>query len=77
MMRRATSSHICPGPNLGYRNCSISEVSVPFWPMSPPLPLNTFRKACISVDQTERPLMRWAPHSALIRLHGTPQTFSV
>jgi hypothetical protein len=29
------------------------------------------------VDQTERPLIRCAPHSALMRLHGTLQTFSV
>ena len=45
---------------------------MPPWP-----PLNTFLRAWSSVDQTERPLMRWAPHSALIRSHGTPQTFSV
>jgi hypothetical protein len=30
MTFRATVSHICPGPNFGYRNCSISEVSVSF-----------------------------------------------
>ena len=26
---------------------------------------------------SESPLMRWAPHSALIWSQGTPQTFSV
>ena len=28
LTRPPTSSHIWPGPNLGYKNCSISEVSV-------------------------------------------------
>ena len=27
----ATSSHICPGPNFGYINCSIKLVSTFFW----------------------------------------------
>jgi hypothetical protein len=34
-------------------------------------------KADISAVRSDRPLMRWAAHSAVISLQGMPQTFSV
>src|ERR1700683_3791420 len=74
----ATYSQSCPGPNLGYMNCSISDVSVSFCPISPLflLPNVDFTK-CVIALVMDSPLIRCAPHSALIRSHGTPQTFSV
>ena len=33
--------------------------------------------AFFTAPERLKPLIRWAPHSALISLHGTPQTFSV
>ena len=75
-MRAATSSHSCPGPNLGYRKRSIRLVSV----------AGVSRReragtACLSMCSTalrsDKALMRWAPNSALISSHGTPHTFSV
>ncbi len=37
----------------------------------------SFFTKCRMAVVMERPLTRCAPHSALISLHGTPQTFSV
>jgi hypothetical protein len=34
-------------------------------------------KAALAADQKERPLIRWAAHSARSSVVGTPQTFSV
>ena len=76
MISRETVSHICPGPYLGYRNCSMSEVSVPFWAMSPRR-RKSLPKMCFKVPRIDRPLTRCAPHSALIAEQRSPQTFSV
>ena len=51
------------------------EVSVPFCARS------RLRKgvemAWKSAFRRDRPFTLWAPHSALMRSHGTPHTFSV
>src|SRR5579864_1756581 len=73
----ATSSHICPGPNFGYMNRSMSEVSTDFCEMPSPLLGRRLRSTCSTALVIERPLMRCAPHSALICLQDTPHTFSV
>ncbi len=73
------TSHIIPGPYLGYWNSSISEV------MSVALPF--FRKdidagresrmAFTPAFHSDMFLMRWAAQSAWMLLAGTPQTFSL
>jgi hypothetical protein len=35
------------------------------------------RNAALAALKNDRPLMRWAAHSARISVAGTPQTFSV
>ena len=46
--------------------------------MPPDFPgAKVFFRKCITTPFSESPLMRCAPHSALISLQGTPQTFSV
>ena len=44
---------------------------------SPPPRRNGLRTACSSALAIDRLLTRYAPHSALIRSQGVPQTFSV
>ena len=51
-------------------------VSVPFWAIETDFG-SSFLSACLSTPSTDRPLMRWAPHSAEISRHGTPHTFAV
>ena len=41
--------------------------------LSPLLP----KKAALAAEKKDRPLMRWAAHSARISVVGTPHTFSV
>ena len=63
------TSHIIPGPYLGYWNSSMSEV-MSFW----------FRfgsSALTMALPSDRSLTRWAAQSAGISLTGTPHTFSV
>src|SRR3989338_852244 len=70
----ATSSHIWPGPNFGYKNCSIKEVSTFFWFISFLFLLN---RKCFIAFEIDNPFILCAPHSAFISLHFTPHTFSV
>ena len=74
--RAATCSHICPGPSFGYRNRSTRLVSVDFWAVSRRRNGSLLNAWAIALLM-DRPLMRWAPHSAEICAQGTPQTFSV
>ena len=73
------TSHIIPGPYLGYWNSSMSEV------MSVALPRfrndshdgRESRIAFTPAFHSDMFLMRWAAQSAWIWSAGTPQTFSV
>ena len=60
-------SHICPGPKRGYLKRSISDVCPALLP----------KNAALAAEKNERPLMRWAAHSARISEVETPHTFSV
>src|SRR5688572_19192511 len=65
----AHTSHIIPGPYLGYWNSSMRDV-ISFW----------FRfgsSAFITAVNSDRFLIRWAAQSAWISVAGTPHTFSV
>ncbi len=63
------TSHIIPGPYLGYWNSSINEV-IFFW-------LRLGETALTMAFASDRLFTRWAAQSAGISLTGTPQTFSV
>ena len=65
-------SHIMPGPNLGYWNCSIRLVTC--FDLSCRAPASRARRGSHTALQSVMPLMRWAPHSALMSDGGTPQT---
>ena len=63
------TSHIMPGPYLGYWNSSISVV-ISVWP-------RLGRMALMIALRRSRFLIRWAAQSAGMSETGTPQTFSV
>src|SRR5579864_2955181 len=63
------TSHIIPGPYLGYWNSSISDV-IAFW-------LRRGTTALTIALPSDRLLTRWAAQSAGISLTGMPHTFSV
>ena len=63
------TSHIIPGPYLGYWNSSMSEV-ISFW-------FRLGRRALTMALESERFLMRWAAKSAGSLLTGTPHSFSL
>ncbi len=63
------TSHIIPGPYLGYWNSSMREV-MSFW-------LRFGRRAFMTAFHSDRFLIRCAAQSAWISVAGTPQTFSV
>ena len=65
----AQTSHIIPGPYLGYWNSSM-RVVMSVWP-------RLGRTALITALRRSRFLTRWAAQSAGISDTGTPQTFSV
>ena len=73
------TSHIIPGPYLGYWNSSMSEV------MSVALPFlrkeshdgSESRMAFTPAFHSDMFLMRWAAQSAWMLLAGTPHTFSL
>jgi hypothetical protein len=73
------TSHIIPGPYLGYWNSSMSEV------MSVALPFfrneshggSESRMALMPAFHNDMFLMRCAAQSAWMLLAGTPQTFSL
>ena len=66
--RAVIVSHIWPGPKRGYWNSSIRDLI-----LLPRLP----KKAALAALEKQRPLMRWAAHSARSSVDLTPQTFSV
>ena len=41
------------------------------------MPLLLPKNAARAAEKNDRPLMRWAAHSARSSVHGTPHTFSV
>src|SRR5687768_2652262 len=63
------TSHIIPGPYLGYWNSSMSE-AMSFW-------LRFGSRAFMTALASDRFLMRCAAQSAWISVAGTPHTFSV
>ena len=63
------TSHIIPGPYLGYWNSSMREV-ISFW-------LRFGARALTIALPSERPLTRCAAQSAGMSATGTPQSFSV
>ncbi|CAB4604597.1 unannotated protein [freshwater metagenome] len=68
-----------PGPNFGYSNSSMSEVTsvaLPFF-MKGTQSGTASTSALMPAVQSERFLMRCAAQSAWISLAGTPQTFSL
>ena len=65
----AQTSHIIPGPYLGYWNSSMSVV-ISVWPRLGMMALTT-------ALPRSRFLTRWAAQSAGMSATGTPQTFSV
>ena len=69
----ANLSHKCPGPNLGYQNSSIKDVSV----LLEFFFLNALLNISFSTAFIEIPLTRCAPQSADISLGCLPHSFSV
>ena len=65
----AQTSHIIPGPYLGYWNSSI-RVVISVWPRLGSMALSTALRR-------SRFLTRWAAQSAGMSATGTPHTFSV
>ncbi len=65
----AQTSHIMPGPYLGYWNSSM-RVVMSVWPLLGKMALST-------ALLRSRFLTRWAAQSAGISATGTPHTFSV
>ncbi len=65
----AQTSHIMPGPYLGYWNSSMSVV-ISVWP-------RLGRMAFITALRRSRFFTRWAAQSAGMSETGTPHTFSV
>ena len=65
----AQTSHIMPGPYLGYWNSSM-RVVMSVW-------LRLGRMALITALRRSRFLIRWAAQSAGMSATGTPHTFSV
>jgi hypothetical protein len=68
------TSHIWPGPYLGYWNSSMRLVT---WAEPLRRPANRARMGSQIASKMDMPLMRCAPQSAEMADAGTPQTFSL